>query len=346
MEPYFRTLFHQISTVGCGFYGEREVDNVYVGGGTPSVAAPYLEELFETIMQSFRLKSDAEISVECNPESVTPQLIETLYNVGVNRVSLGVQSLSDELLHRIGRAHNRAQALEALSRLTPVFPSVGVDVMVGLPGQDEYDLLTTLDELLAFRLDHVSCYSLILEEGTALLREAKEGRFSIDEDFSVDLYDLARGRLAEAGFDRYEISNFCKNGAICRYNTSVWQYGDYLGLGLGASSFIKKREYPFLRIKNTEDFSKYLTYKENQPTSKSEEISLFDAQKEFVMLGLRLEEGLSLIRFVELFGETFDEAFPGKYEKLSRYLSRTDTHLRINSDCFYISNSIISEIIF
>ena len=346
MDEYFRALSYEITSTAHSINGERDVDNIYIGGGTPSVATPYLEGLFNALRINFSIKSDAEISVECNPESVTEGFIRIARDAGVNRISLGVQTLSDPLLKRIGRAHDRAQAITALDKLTAAFPSVGADMMVGLPGQESGDVLSTVDGLLAFPIDHVSCYSLILEEGTPLFSQAQAGAFLPDDDLAVDFYDLAKDRLAEAGYERYEISNFCRNGAICRYNTSVWQYGDYLGLGLGASSFLKKGGFPFCRMKRTSDFSRYFAIDKAGSVTKSELINAEEAEKEFVMLGLRLEEGLSLPRFSELFGRSFDQAFPGKFDKLSAYLERNDTHIRIKSEYFYVSNSVISEIIF
>ena len=343
MEVYFAALSQEIKEKGARY--PFSVDNIYVGGGTPSLAAKYLPALGDTIRRAFSVKKDAEISMECNPESVTPSFLRAAKEFGVNRVSVGVQSLSDPLLKRIGRAHDSARALEALDLLTGSFPSVGADIMVGLPGQSAEDLLSTLDGLLAFPLDHLSCYSLILEKGTLLYREARRGAFHPDDEVAVDLYDLATEKLADSGFCRYEISNYCRNDAVCRYNASVWQYGDYLGLGLGASSFIKAKSFPAFRFKNTSDLARYLSFG-GTPRGRREKIFAEEGAREFVMLGLRLTEGMSLSRFRELFSCDFDEVFPGKREALSRYLGSAGDRLFIKPEYLYVSNSIISEIIF
>ena len=143
----------------------------------------------------------------------------------------------------------------------------------------------------------------------------------------------------------YEISNYCRNGAICRYNTSVWQYGDYLGLGLGASSFVKERGFPAFRFKNTSDLCRYLTF-DGVPRGRRQKIAFDEASHEFVMLGLRLSEGLSLSRFRELFGRDLANVFPGKTEKLSRFLELSGDRLSIRSQYLYVSNAIISDFIF
>lgn len=343
MDDYFAALSHEIEVKAARY--PRSVDNVYVGGGTPSIAFRFLPSIMEKVGKCFSLKGGAEISVECNPESVTPEFVAAARSAGVNRVSVGVQSLSDPLLKRIGRAHDRARALKALELLTSSFSSVGADVMVGLPEQGAEDVLATIDELLAFPLKHISCYSLILEKGTPLFRQAKKGLFLPDDDLAVDLYDLAAGRLIERGFSRYEISNFCRDEAICRYNTSVWQYGDYLGLGLGASSFVKEKGFPAHRFKNTSDLSRYLSGG-GVPRIRRQMISEDEAAREFVMLGLRLAEGLSLSRFRELFGRDFFEAYSLNLKKVSRYLGSSADRVFIKSDYLYVSNTIISEIIF
>ena len=343
MERYFSALFNEIRVKGAGC--DRAVDNIYIGGGTPSVAMRFLPQLGRVLRTSFGIKEDAEISIECNPESVTEEFVIAARSLGVNRVSMGVQSLSDPLLKRIGRVHDRVRALDALSLLTRSFPSVGADVMVGLPDQTEKDLSETLDTLLSYPIDHLSCYSLILEKGTPLYREAKRGVFRQDDDLAVDLYDLATARLKRAGFERYEISNFCKNEAVCRYNTSVWQYGDYLGLGLGASSFVKDKQFPARRYKNTSDLCRYLTFN-GVPLTKKKKIVREEGMREFIMLGLRLSEGLSISRFNEIFGEDFYSLFGKACDRVSNCLDRVDDHLFIKSEYLYVSNSVISEIIF
>ena len=340
MDAYFEALCAEIKKKGHKY--PRKVNNIYIGGGTPSIAFSYFSKLKEAVFSSFDVDPNAEISIECNPESVSREFVFAAKDFGVNRVSVGVQSLSDRLLRRIGRAHDAQTARNALALLTKEFPRVNADVMVGLPEEQEIDVRGTLSELLTYDLSHVSCYSLILERGTRLFCEAKEGLFVPDEDHAVAMYDLACDMLAEKGFSRYEISNFAKEGEACRYNLSVWQYADYLGLGLGASSFIK-REVSFFgrRYRAVASMERYIS----GARAKSERVTLSDGKEEFIMLGLRLAMGLNVRCFNALFDADFLSEYAEKLKKLSAFLNVTDSFVGIKPEHIYISNSIISELI-
>ena len=343
MAEYFSALVREIRAKGREIGGK--VDHIYVGGGTPSLAFEYFPSIRAAIEESFVLSDGVEISMECNPESVTSAFIDAAKAFGVNRVSVGVQTLSDPLLKVIGRAHDKGRALAAIDLLTTAFPSVNVDVMVGLPGQRRSDVEETLETLLAYPIDHISCYSLILEEGTPLYVAAERGEFVPDDDLAVDLYDFAREKLASAGFHRYEISNFCRGDHICGYNQSVWQYGEYLGLGLGASSFLRHGEEVFgVRLKNTEDISLYIS--SDGAAQERESISKEEGMREFIMLGLRLEEGLDLSAFRSIFGLDFMDIYADKMRKVAETLCISADHVAIKPKYFYISNGIIEEIIY
>ena len=340
MAEYFAALCEEIRAKGREI--QKPVDHIYIGGGTPSLAYLYFQMLKEAIGKAFNVRADAEISMECNPESVTSEFVAAAKAFGVNRVSLGVQSLSDTLLKKIGRAHDRKTALAALDLLTKSFPSVNADVMVGLPGQTAEDVTETLDVLTSYPINHLSCYSLILEEGTSLYAAAERGEFVPDDDLAVDLYDLACEKLNKAGFLRYEISNFCRVGAVCGYNLSVWQYGEYLGLGLGAASFLREKG---LRLKNTDKMSVYLASNGAEGQT-CEKVPDEECVKEFVMLGLRLQEGMNLEVFKDFFGFDFLEKYAERVKKLEKMLVVTPSHIAIAPQYFYVSNTIIQELIF
>ena len=342
MAAYFDALYAEIREKGRK-YGDRIVTSIYIGGGTPSIAYKYFPRLREAIFSSFHVAENAEISMECNPESVTEDFILAAKALGVNRISVGVQSLSDPLLRRIGRAHNCNTALSALDMLTNAFLRVNADVMVGLPEQTETDVLGTISALLEYNLSHISCYSLILEKGTRLYHEARKGLFAVDDDRAADMYDLVRAKLISEGYRPYEISNFARNGGECRYNLSVWEYADYLGLGLGASSFVKGESSDAFarRYRNTRDLAKYLA----GSRACVRRITLDDAKKEFIMLGLRLEEGISLADYRSLFGSDFLSDYAERLSKMASYLAVTSDSVSILPKYIYVSNSIISEII-
>ena len=343
MRDYFGALVKEIERESKKH--KRKVTSVYIGGGTPSLAAAFFPALKDAIFGNFSVESDAEISVEANPESVTEAFVRAAKELGVNRVSLGVQSLSNRLLKRIGRVHDEKTALAALTLLTENFPSVGADLMVGLPFEMDSDVSETIEKLSDFPLSHLSCYGLILEKGTRLYEEAKRGDFTLDEDLSADRYDLACDLLGKRGFSRYEISNFCRDGKVCRYNASVWQYADYLGLGLGASSFIKRDGgFPASRRRNTRDLIKYIE-SEGAARPAFQRIGAEEGKEEFIMLGLRLSEGLDLDRYRLLFGSDLLEERAEKLEKLAPFLLFSEDKLAIKPEYFYVSNSIISDLI-
>ncbi len=343
MRDYFGALVKEIERESKKH--KRKVTSVYIGGGTPSLTTAFFPALKDAIFGNFSVESDAEISVEANPESVTEEFVRAAKDLGVNRVSLGVQSLSDRLLKRIGRVHDEKTALAALTLLTENFPSVGADVMVGLPSETDSDVSETIEKLSDFPLSHLSCYGLILEKGTRLYEEAKHGDFIPDEDLSADRYDLACDLLGKRGFSRYEISNFCRDGKVCRYNTSVWQYADYLGLGLGASSFIKRDGgFPASRRRNARDLIKYIE-SEGAARPAFQRIDSEEGKEEFIMLGLRLSEGLDLARYRLLFGSDLLEERAENLEKLAPFLLFSEDKLAIRPEFFYVSNSIISDLI-
>ena len=339
-EDYFDALCGEIKKAGRKY--PRPLDNVYVGGGTPSVAVSFFSKLKEAVFSSFEVRSDAEISMECNPESVTEDFVAAAKDFGVNRISLGVQSLSDPLLRRIGRAHDRKQALRALDLLTRSFSRVNADMMVGLPGETEREVSETLRVFLDKGLSHVSCYSLILERGTRLYREAKKGDFTPDEDRAVEMYDMACAALSKGGLSRYEISNFAREGEECRYNLSVWQYADYLGLGLGASSFIKTSDpFALRRYRAPVKMENYLEGKRPRTL----EVSSSEGKEEFIMLGLRTTQGLSISHFNALFAADFLSEYAEKLSRLRPYLLISEERVAIKPEHFYVSNAIISELI-
>ena len=341
-DEYFSALCSEITQKAKKY--DRTVRNIYIGGGTPSLAAHYFPALKRAIFDSFCVADDAEISVEANPESVTDAFVRAAKDLGVNRVSLGVQSLSDRLLKRVGRAHDEKTARAALNMLCAAFPSVGADVMIGLPEERDEDVCRTIEGLAAYPLSHLSCYGLILEKGTRLYEEAKKGAFALDEDAAADRYDLALALLKDRGFERYEISNFCREGKVCRYNASVWQYADYLGLGLGASSFIKGDGFPAKRMRNARDLHKYIE-RSGGARPYVQKIGEEEGKEEFIMLGLRLADGLDLGRYRALFGSDLTEERSDKLAKSADFLIISKEKIAIRPEFFYVSNSIISDLI-
>ncbi len=304
----------------------RPLSTLYLGGGTPALLGEErLTGLLEAVRQFFSLSAEAEITVELNPESTHPALLKALKQAGVNRLSLGVQSLADRELRLLGRLHDRQGALRALDALFRAgFSNVSADVMYGLPGQTPASFKETLDGLLAFPLTHLSAYSLQIEEGTPL---SKRGALSMDEDREEALYTLLCHTLEARGFAHYEVSNFARPGFASRHNRAYWRGTDYYGLGPGAHSFLNGVRYFY--NDDLDDFCQNpIPLRHPQPIGEK------DARLERVMLALRTGDGLPIA------------ALPGLDLARYRDFSTLENGIfRLNDRGFFVSNTIIAEIL-
>ncbi len=296
---------------------EMTVSSVFFGGGTPSILEPAeLEPVFGALRRSYRLAEDCEITVECNPGTVTKEKLDFYRKMGVNRLSIGLQSARDEELRRIGRIHTRRQFLETWEAAAAAgFTNCNLDIMSALPGQSMEDYRETLDFLVS--LDpapkHVSAYSLILEEGTPLEKMVREGTLTLPgEDADRAMYEETGKALRNMGLERYEVSNYAVPGYECRHNLGYWTGVPYLGLGLGASSY-----FGGCRYKHTDKMEAYLA--DPAGTRLEEQIlSEADRMSERMILGLRLIRGICAEDFAEEFGRTLKEAYGEIIERHTR----------------------------
>lgn len=316
-------------------YAGANVDTVFIGGGTPTVCtAEELDSLLATIKNAFFLEKNCEYTVEANPGTVNREKLQCLREHGVNRISFGLQSTQDSELQRLGRIHDYATFLEnfELARMVG-FTNINVDLMSALPGQRVEDVLLNADRIIALSPEHISAYSLIIEEGTPFyeIYESKSDIFGTfpDDDTEREMAHRLEKRLHDAGYEPYEISNYAKPGYACRHNIGYWTGHNYLGLGLGASSMVDS-----VRWKNTVDMEKYCEVWgemcENQKsgfarpdignahtdTEINEEnnreinscvdeytcLTRKDRMEEFMFLGLRMYRGVSDKEFRERFG--------------------------------------------
>lgn len=269
-------------------------DTLYFGGGTPSLLAPErISTIIQACMNTYHLPPHAEITLEMNPASVRRKALERLKDAGVNRISLGVQSLNEIELARMRRPHGPRDALTALDDLRAVgFDNISVDVLIGFPGQTSFSLAKTVDTVLQYNPEHVSGYLLELKEDSPLLAEIKEGR--IDEpndDLAADLYEQLCRHLTSAGLEQYEISNFARPGRRAQHNLKYWQDGTWVGIGPGAHGFTGR-----VRYSNVQKISSYERLLEKDKLPESERISL-TSQERFVdalIMGLRLTEGVNI----------------------------------------------------
>lgn len=286
----------------------REVRSIFIGGGTPSLPnARWMEALLDTVRQHYRLVPDAEITIECNPGTVDEGRLRHYRRAGINRLSIGLQSADDRELAAIGRIHTWQQFLDTWEAAGAAgFVNRNVDLMSALPGQTPASCRRTLEKVLALQPVpmHISAYSLIVEEGTCFGQMDKQGTLVLpaEEDERRMYYDTGR-MLQQAGYQRYEISNYALPGYECRHNCGYWQRIPYLGLGLGASSLMDST-----RFNNSSDLNRYL----EAPLECRENIHLLcrtEQMEEFLFLGLRMTQGVGEAAFLESFGEKLTRVY-------------------------------------
>ena len=304
-DAYVRQLIEEIR-VQAKQYEDYNVSSIFIGGGTPSILkGVQIINIMSAVFEAWKIDAGAEITIECNPGTLTKEKLEA-YNVAdINRISLGLQSANDKELASLGRIHTFSDFLLSYEMVRQVgFNNVNVDIMSTLPGQTLQSYKDTLRKVAMLKPEHISAYSLIIEEGTPFydLYQIESFKNSIpDEDTDREMYHMTAFELAKSGYKRYEISNYAKPGYECRHNTGYWIGTNYLGLGLGASSYIMNRRF---RVES--DMGKYLMidmHRDITPLYQElKELSKEELMSEFMILGLRLTDGVSGAEFNERFG--------------------------------------------
>ncbi len=279
--------------------GGGRLRTVYIGGGTPTaLPEELLGEIFAALRGSFTLLPGAEVTVEANPGTVDARKAARLRSMGVNRVSLGVQSFDDRELRTLGRAHTSAEAARAVKALGA--ENLSLDLIYGIPGQDARSWEETLRRAVELGPKHISAYELTPEPGTPIMDSLKKGVLTLpQEDEALEMSSLALDTLARSGYRRYEVSNYALPGFECRHNLNYWRRGEYIGAGAGAYSFSGDR-----RDRNTPDIGEYmeLLSRGRPPAGKSARITPEEAMREFLFLGLRLTEGVDMAWFRDELG--------------------------------------------
>lgn len=301
-EAYTRALIREIESRGERL-GRPGADTLFIGGGTPSLMVPaQMAGILKALQAAFPWDENMEATCEANPETLTPDFLAALMAGGINRLSLGAQASQPHLLRAIGRGHSWEQVISGVRMAREAgIPSINLDVMMGLPGQTAQDMAQTMEAALDLAPEHLSCYSLILEEGTPLFDRVAAGAVSLpDEDSLLLMETLVKEKLMEAGYHHYEVSNFARLGHACRHNLNCWQYEDYLGFGAAAAGF-----YHGIRRKNPESLADYL----NGDPPEENRVGPEESRFEQVMLGLRMTAGLDAAAFEKRQGMTLMEAF-------------------------------------
>lgn len=325
-----------------GYSGEK-IDTVFIGGGTPSLLSEEnIKRLMREVRRHFFVAEDAEITMEANPGTLSEKKLCAIKEAGINRLSIGVQSFHDAELEKIGRIHNAKTAEQTiLSARAAGFSNINIDLMFSLPNAISASLADTLERAIALSPEHISAYSLILEEHTTLYDEYISGNLALpsDEEDRAAYQYICR-RLGEAGYRQYEISNFSLPGFECRHNLKYWDCREYIGVGAAAHSYYKDE-----RFYNTEVLEKYINgeYREG----KAEKITIDEQIKEFMIMGLRKTEGVSKAEFKRRFGRDISEIFAEQTERFLKLglLEDKNGGLRLSREGINVSNTILCEFV-
>jgi len=300
----------------CEKYGVSTFTTVYLGGGTPGlIKSELMSGLLEYIKQANGGTLPDEVTMECNPGNVSPQKLQEWNQAGINRLSLGVQSFQDEFLRNAGRNSSREKILRALEMIRNFSAfNLNIDLIQGLPGMTREDQIRDLEEALTWEPDHISWYSLILEEGSVLESEWEERNGGVQPD-NDRIWEEGCALLEQAGYNRYEISNFCRTGKESRHNTSYWKLRPYLGCGPSAVSMLKNETGAverFRTVPESLDYSRGIFRYDER-----ENLSPQDLLKDFILMGLRLKKGIQLSDFISISGYPVENLFP---ESLAKWI--------------------------
>ena len=289
---------------------EYEITTIYIGGGTPSfIDSKYIVDILNIIKEKYNLEN-TEITIELNPGTVTEEKLLDYKEVGINRLSIGLQETNNEILKEIGRIHTYEEFLETYNLARNIgFKNINVDLMIGLPNQSIQNIKESLNKLINLNPEHISVYSLILEEGTKLYKKYENNELELpDEELERNMYWYVKNTLENNGYKHYEISNFSKKGYKSMHNLNCWEQKEYIGFGLNAHSYVEG-----VRYSNTESLEEYI---KGRGKIIHEKQTIEDMKKEYMLLGLRKIEGISIQKFEEKFVENPIFLFRNELNKL------------------------------
>ena len=303
VDAYLQALIREFRS-----YDITELRTLYIGGGTPtSISAVQLDYLLTELTRDLNLNTLEEFTIEANPGDLTVDKIEVLQKSAVNRVSLGVQTFNDKHLKRIGRSHNEAQIYSTIDDLkTAGFQNISIDLIYALPGQTMDDVRSNVAKALSLNIPHLSLYSLILEHHTVFMNKMRRGKLHLPtEDLEAEMFEYIISEMERNGFEHYEISNFTKPGFESRHNLMYWENVEYYGVGVGASGYLDG-----IRYRNRGPIQHYLKGVSEGNARLSEEVlSKNEMMEEELFLGLRKKEGVSIGKFEQKFGTSFEKRY-------------------------------------
>lgn len=346
-EKYVETVINEIKNIT---HKEKyTVTTIYLGGGTPSILNPnYIKNILQEIKSSFEILDDAEITVEINPETVNEEKLKRYKEYGINRLSIGLQSANDKILKNIGRIHDYKQFEETFFYARKCgFKNINVDLMIGLPTQAIEDVKQTLEKIIQKNPEHISVYSLIIEEGTIIEKLINENKLQLpDEETERIMYWTVVNELKENGYNQYEISNFSKKTYESKHNTNCWKQKQYIGLGTSAHSYLNKKRYS-----NTNNIEEYI--KNIQENNISKNITIHEEQteestmNEYMLLGLRMIQGININEFKQKFKIDPTIKYKEILEKLQKenLIQITETSIKLTKQGIDFGNIVWEEFI-
>ena len=323
----------------------KEITSIFIGGGTPSIlTSNEIKELMLSIKERFNIKQDAEITMECNPGTLTIDKLKVMKESGINRLSIGLQAVQNYHLNAIGRIHTYEVFEKNYKEALNIgFKNINIDLMYALPNQKLEEWKESLQKIVALNPTHISAYSLILEEGTKLYDMYQNNEFEIiDEDTDIEMYNYTINYLKENGYNQYEISNYSKDGYKCKHNIVYWNCDNYIGVGAGASGFIGD-----IRYSNVEGLDEYHNkiLSNEKPIENIEVLSIDDKIQEKIFMGLRMNNGIKFIDFKKQFDIDFEEKYKEKIKVLeeNKLINKDEYGIRLTQKGREISNSVFIE---
>ena len=344
MQEYIEAVLKEIELQKI----KKQITTIYIGGGTPSyIDSKYIEEILSEICKK-NVADNAEITIEVNPGTVTLEKLKDYKMAGINRLSIGLQTTNDELLKQIGRIHNTEQFLETYKMAREVgFKNINVDLMLGLPNQRIKDLKDSLEKIIQLQPEHISVYSLIVEEGTPIANKIESGELELpEEELERNMYWYVKNTLELNGYKHYEISNFAKKGFESKHNMNCWNQEEYIGIGIAAHSY-----RDITRYSNTENMSEYIKNVQNNKLERNRIIHEIqkedDTKKEYMLLGLRKIEGISIRKFKEKFGDNPIYLYRNELKKLSdeNLINIDEDNIRLTNKGIDLANLVWEEFV-
>jgi oxygen-independent coproporphyrinogen-3 oxidase len=344
-EPYAKALTKELGIRSAK--SDNRINTVYFGGGTPSLLpSAFLHEIMSAILKSYVVEHDAEITIECNPNTLDNTKVNDLVKMGFNRFSLGLQCAQDDTLALIGRIHKVKDYEKAVKHLKNAgIANISTDIMLGLPKQTKDDIIKTLDFITQFDIPHISAYALKVEKGTELYQKVKRKEVTaFDDDYVAELYDVVHDYLDSKGIKRYEISNFAKPGYESRHNLIYWTLNEYIGVGCSAHGFLNG-----IRYANVKSKDKYVAKLSDckLPVSSSHKQIKENMINDYVMLSLRLDKGFALEDFEKRFGINFIEKYTQCKDLMKQNVLIIDNgRVYVDKKYTYVLNDILVKLLY